>query len=117
MIEKGNKNRKTSKRRGRGHMPRDIKAIAYRRIDTLFEIATKAALCHEFDWSRKYVSMAKKVGMRATIGIPQRWRPYYCRKCLSFLLPPHTAEVRIKKGRVIKKCLNCGTIRRVPLHK
>ena len=103
------------KRTGRGHVAGDIKAIAHKRIDVLFDIAKKAAICREFVWAQRYVIMAKRVGMRATIGIPKRWRPYYCRKCMSYLLPPHNARVRINNGRITKQCLTCGEIRRVPL--
>ncbi len=102
------------KRGGRGYVAGDVKAIAHQRIDVLFDIAEKAAMCREFGWARRYVTLAKKIGMRATIGIPKRWRAYYCRHCLSFLLPPHNATVRINNGMITKKCLHCGKVRRVP---
>lgn len=100
---------------GRGYVSPRIKKIAKKRINILFELALKAAQCNEIIWARRYIELARKIGMRATIPVPKKWRPYYCKKCYSPMISGKTARYRIRKGRIIRVCLVCGHIRRVPL--
>lgn len=101
--------------RGRGYVPPDVKAIAYRRIDTLFDLAERAGSTGNQAMADRYVKIARNVAKKATIPIPQRYKPFYCRKCSSFLLPGKTSRIRIKRGKVIRTCLVCGSISRVNL--
>ena len=101
-------------RRGKGRRTREMIGIARERIDTLFQQAEKAALSGRYDRSRRYVELARKIGMRYNVRIPQKYRMHYCRKCNSFLIDGVNAEYRLNSGKITVTCMNCGNVYRHP---
>ncbi len=70
----------------------------------------------DYELARRYVELAKKIAMRYRVRIPRELKATYCKKCLY----PYKAgrfRVRVKKGRVVITCLNCGFERRIPIVK
>ncbi len=90
------------------------KSIARERIEILLGLAEKEALQHNFSRAQKYVSYARKIGMRYNVSIPRYGRRKICRKCNSFLLPPVNALYRLNQGKLTITCKTCGNRMRIP---
>ena len=101
---------------GRRHVgKRDAKDIAKERIDALFELAESEALKGNHVRSKRYVSLALRMGERHKVRA--RHKRTYCPSCLSFFIPPRNVRVRTGRGRVSITCLSCGNVSRYPLTK
>jgi ribonuclease P protein subunit RPR2 len=82
------------------------KKIADERVDILLGLAKKIAKENP-ERARRYVTLARKVGMRYSVRLGER-RRLFCEKCLIPLIPGATATVRISKdSRKIVTCLSC----------
>jgi ribonuclease P protein subunit RPR2 len=88
--------------------------IALERINILFELAEKQALAGAASRARRYVELARRLGMRYNVRVPPRFRRRYCRKCLAYFLPAVNARIRIGESRVTITCLSCGVVERFP---
>jgi len=94
---------------------RDAKDIAVERIERLFGLAEEEALKGNQVRSRRYVSMALRMGERHKVRAGHKRT--YCPECLSFFVPPRNVRVRTGRGRVSMTCLECGHILRYPLER
>lgn len=99
-----------AKRRHRGMERR----IAAERMTTLFGLAETEALRHHPGRARRYVELARKIGMRYNVRVPRPFKRSFCKKCLAFLLPSVSARIRVGRSRVIVTCMSCGAIQRHP---
>ncbi len=90
----------------------EAKRIARDRIEALFNMAASLAGEGKDELSRRYVALARRIGMK--VDIPVGHRMDYCRKCNSYMLPSRNCRVRVTRGRKIIACLNCGRISRFP---
>jgi len=90
-----------------------IKRISLERIKILFEEGEKAAKKNRFDLAKKYIILAKNIGMRCNVKIPKNLKLKFCKNCNYFLIPGKSAKLKIdSKKKFIKiKCLNCGKYR------
>ena len=104
----------TMQRRGRGKKRPIVREAAMDRIETLYRLAFNMARSGEVDLARRYLKLARKVGMRYTIRIPTDLSRMTCRKCTAPLLPGITSRSRIRSGRKIVTCLECGHVSRYP---
>ncbi|MFP4142034.1 MAG: ribonuclease P protein component 4 [Thermoplasmata archaeon] len=93
-------------------MRKKDKRIAKRRIDILMEEAKKAALEDELERADRYVELARGIGMRHNISLPSEYKRKICSNCYSYLLPSRSCRIRVERGKLIIKCLNCRTINR-----
>lgn len=84
------------------------------RMFVLFSLAEKEALAGGEARARRYVGLARKIGMRYNVRVPAEYRRRFCKKCLAYLVPGGNARVRIGAGRIVVTCLGCGTIQRMP---
>lgn len=100
-------------RRGRGRRSKDVEAIAAERIEILFEEARKAALAGKRDRAKRYVFMARKMGMRYNVSIPGVHRRWVCLSCGAYLVPGANASVRLRPRRIVVRCLECKAIKRI----
>jgi len=89
------------------------KKIARSRISYLISRAEKFKNI-DYNLSRRYVELAKKISMRYRTRINKRLKFTFCKKCL-YPYKSDRFRVRIRKNRVIITCLNCGYRRRIPL--
>ena len=93
---------------------RSRQKIAEQRIKKLFQEAEKRAMEGRMDLANRYVEIAREISMKYLVRIPKEYRTRYCRKCNSYLLPGKNCMVRLKKHKVVIKCLNCGNFIRHP---
>ena len=91
------------------------KKIAMQRIQRLFLLAEKYALCGKLKLSDRYVFLARKISMKYLSPIPKKFKRRFCKHCYSYLLPSVTCRIRIRKGRVVTYCNKCKKYTRMPL--
>ncbi len=82
------------------------KRIAMERIRELFKLFGKIEAAPRIAWQIYLKERVKP--------LPREIKRSICRTCLSALIPGKTAVVRIRKGRVIVRCLKCGRVYRYP---
>lgn len=100
-------------------MKNNIRRIAKERMEILLE---KAIQIHEKEpkLAQRYVELARRIGMKARVRIPRKYRRLICRSCKQFIHPGCTLRVRVKSGgvkHITFTCLRCGQIVRVPIEK
>lgn len=91
--------------------------IAEERIQRLFGLAD-----HRISEDRenakqladRYVEIARDIGMKYNVSIPEDLRNRYCHECFSFLKPGFNCQVRInsKSNTVNYQCGECGEVNR-----
>ncbi|MFW3145961.1 MAG: ribonuclease P protein component 4 [Thermoplasmatota archaeon] len=102
------------RRRGRGKKRPLAREAALDRIETLYDLAFRMARAGELDLARRYLTLAKRIGMRYTVRIPRELKRSTCRNCRAPLMPDLTSRIRIRNGRKIVTCLECGHVSRYP---
>jgi ribonuclease P protein subunit RPR2 len=85
--------------------------IARERIQILFELAEKELRKHP-ERSRRYVELARKIGLRYNIRLPKELKRKFCKNCNTLLKPGLTCSVRIQNKMISIKCMNCNKIYR-----
>ncbi|MEM3045610.1 MAG: ribonuclease P protein component 4 [Candidatus Bathyarchaeia archaeon] len=94
-----------------------MRRVAQERIEILFNLALETHRA-EPALAQRYVDLARRIGARAKVRLPTRFRRLVCRRCKSFIVPGSTLRVRVKPGKpghVALTCLRCGAVRRIPL--
>ncbi len=91
---------------------KDVSMIGADRIARLISLSEQAVIDGREDRARRYVDLARRIGMKARTGIPKDWR--YCKNCLLPMMPGRTCTVRLSKHKVCVTCGSCGTVRRQP---
>ena len=97
-------------------MPRNlkkVKEIAKERIEILFQQAAKAktqALAN------RYVTLARKIQMKARIRMPPNLKRKFCKHCYNYFKAKNY-RVRTKDKKVIYTCLKCKKYSRYPFKK
>jgi len=89
-----------------------MQKIARERINILYELAMKEAKEGNENLARRYIDHMVNLSTKYNVRIPRDIKRNYCKKCHTFLIPGKTAQVRLKKGKVVIKCLKCGTYKR-----
>jgi ribonuclease P protein subunit RPR2 len=90
-----------------------IKDLAKQRIEHLFELAGDAYKSYP-ERSNRYVSLARKIGMRYRIRIPREYKQRICKQCHSYLVPGSNARFRLRRRYVTVTCLTCNKQMRYP---
>ncbi len=88
--------------------------IALERMVVLFRLAEKEALHGRAPRARRYVDLARRIGMRYNVRVPPEFKRRFCKECLAYLVPGVNARVRVGRGRVVVTCLGCGAVQRRP---
>jgi ribonuclease P protein subunit RPR2 len=91
---------------------RELKWIAEGRMGILLDYSERAGLAGDMDRSRRYLQLARAIGMRTNIPMPSGFM--FCKKCQDPLFPGRNCRVRLRSGKVIVHCLTCDTVRRRP---
>lgn len=86
--------------------------IGMRRISVLTGLAEEATREGKLARARRYVELARRIGMKTRTGIPREFR--YCDECLVPLIPEVSCRVRLNRGKVSMTCSECGAIKRFP---
>jgi ribonuclease P protein subunit RPR2 len=101
------------KKRTRGRKPDYQLKIARERIGILLSLAEKEFRKHP-KRSRRYVELARKIGMRYNVRLTQQQKRGLCKSCNTLLKSGVTSKQRTEKGVIIIKCQNCNKIYRYP---
>ena len=83
--------------------------IAKERIDILFDEAKKTK---EKDLQKRYVQLARKIGMRFNVRLTSEQKRCFCKYCESYF--SSDARRRLKDGILIIACPACRKINRMP---
>lgn len=103
-------------RRGRrGLRTKEMVAIAGERMETLLEASSRATLAGRRELAARYVGLARKIGMRYNVRVPEGYKKYYCKSCNTPFTSAASVRVRFTGGRVTCTCLKCGRVRRFGL--
>ena len=87
--------------------------IAAERIDRLAGLAEAATTAGEFDRSREYVRLARRLAERHRLSLPRKFARSACDDCDVFQRPGVNVRIRLQRGRVIRRC-DCGATARYP---
>jgi len=79
-------------------------------IQKLFILAKKESKKRP-ELAKKYIILAKKMAKRSNISL-KKYKKKFCHKCNSFFVPGKNCKIRIKKGKLSIKCLECGNYSR-----
>jgi len=92
-----------------------IKNIAKERIQILLDLAKKKVRESDYELARRYVELARKIGLRANFRL-RKLKRTFCKKCNIPLIIGLTARVRLNKNHktINITCLLCNTTRRIP---
>jgi ribonuclease P protein subunit RPR2 len=107
------------KHRGLRRQRNENKRIARERIHILFSLA-ETMYSQEPELAQRYVTLARKIGMRYKVKIPREHRWKICHSCKSYLHPGQTCRVRFQSRReshLVITCFTCGESNRMPLHR
>lgn len=85
----------------------DAKSIASERMEILLELA-RGRLKSDRRLSKRYVELAKLIGMRYNVPLPSEWKPWLCKKCGSLMAPGVNCTVRIARTGGIHRLIVCG---------
>ena len=92
------------------------KEIAKERIIMLFAQADKAFASNP-SLSHRYVTLARKLAMKAKVRIPVELKRKFCKNCYKYLRSGSNARVRTREGKLVIYCLECKKFTRVVLKK
>lgn len=90
--------------------------IARERMDILLNLAGEV-FPKDRELSRRYVALARRIGMRYNVRLTKKDKLMVCKRCNSFLVPGVNCRVRTHALRVVITCLECGSVRRIPFVK
>ncbi len=89
------------------------KDMAYQRIIRLFELAAHEFRTHP-ERSDRYVSLARRIGMRYRVRIPEQLKSLMCKHCHAYLVQGATARTRLHGAYITTTCTACGKQMRRP---
>ena len=95
----------------RGRKPAWQIKLAKERILYLFREAERR-VADRPELSRRYLELAKKIGMRYNVRIPRELKRHICKGCGVYLKEGIAASVRLDKGLIKTRCLLCGHVHR-----
>ena len=93
---------------------RKIEDLAVQRIERLFELAEAAAQDEQEQRCKRYIQLARAIGMRYRVRIPKQLKMRLCKQCYALLIPGKTARVRLRGEYMTTTCLQCGEQMRRP---
>ena len=101
--------------RGRpGRRTKEMLAIANERIKILMELAEDAAINDKNpSRARRYVQLARNIGMKYNIRMGREYNIKFCRTCNEFLGASTAAQTRFRHGKMIITCKKCGRVKRI----
>jgi ribonuclease P protein subunit RPR2 len=93
-----------------------VREIARERIEILLTNAKKT-FPHNRSLSKRYVTLARKIGMKAGVRLTRQQKLFICKKCGTLLVPGANCRVRTRSEygtTVLITCLECGEKKRYP---
>jgi len=86
--------------------------IARRRVADLFGLAERESKGGQSVLADRYVTLARRIGMRYNVRILGEYRDLYCRSCSAYWVEGRTVRTRLRRGKRVRTCLRCGAQRR-----
>ncbi len=103
--------------RDRRSKPKLVKQIAKERIEVLFRNAQENAKTHP-ERAKRYIQLAKKIGMRYLVRFPKKLKVSYCKKCSSPLISGYNLKVKLNsRHKCVEYTCSCGEVKRFPYRK
>jgi len=90
--------------------------IARERIEILLKQAEENFKKYP-DRSRRYVELARKIGLRYNIRFTKELKRRFCKNCNNLLIPGISCSIRLEKGFLIIKCSKCDILYKYPIKK
>lgn len=93
-----------------------MRDIARERIDILLAQA-RVAFPLDRTLSKRYVELARKIGMKSGVRLTREQKLFLCKGCGSLLVPGANCRVRTRRDAgttVLITCLECGQKKRYP---
>ena len=113
---RSNKHRQSRKGR-KGRRTQEMVELARERIERLFKLAEIEASDHNLDRANRYVKLARKIGMRYNVRLPKKFKRRFCKYCYSYMVPDLNSRIRIRAGKIVIHCKECGKFTRIPINK
>jgi len=99
-------------KRAQGHKE-GIKQIALERMEILFDLARNAVKAHP-ERAKRYVQLARRIGMRYRVRMPKALKNSFCKQCLALWIPGYNVKVRLlPRYRAVEYACRCGAARRL----
>jgi len=115
-MENGDKMSPNQSKRRSSSKPEEELKIARERIGILF-VEAKKRIRSDKNLANRYVTLARRIGMRYNLSLPTEFRNFICNKCKKFMYPGITAKVSTSKGYIRKQCLQCEKVAKLKLKK
>lgn len=96
-------------------MKRRRQEIAAERMERLMSLADSKALAGELGTASRYATLSRSIGMRYNVRPCSSEKMKICKRCGRYLLPGATARIRLARHSLVRTCLGCGEITRMPL--
>ncbi len=90
--------------------PAQQQKIALERIDKLFQQA-KLRAADSPALAKRYVTLARKIGMKYKVRLPKELRRRFCRACNAYWTSQNS-RIRLRSGMVVAYCLECRHFRK-----
>ena len=90
------------------------KQVALERIKILFKQA-KRIFNKNPALSNRYVTLARKIAMKAKVRIPRDLQKKFCKHCYKYLVPGTNCRVRTINKKIVYYCLDCKKYMRFPI--
>ena len=87
-----------------------IAKISLERIYRLFELAEAEK---DKKLAKRYVELARKIGTRNRVRIPQELKKKFCKKCGAFLKQGVNSKIRVTKSYLCITCEECGIVKKI----
>lgn len=91
----------------------NLREIASRRIDALFQEAKKSSTKNP-SLAKRYITLARKIAMKVNLTLSKDQKRKFCKGCHSYFVPNKNLRIRLKNKKVIYTCLSCNKITRYP---
>ena len=89
-----------------------LSEIGTYRISRLLDLAEEAVRSGRADRARRYVEIARRIGMKTRVKLPRDRR--FCKECHVPMVPGVNCTVRLSGHKVVITCGECGAVRRIP---
>ncbi len=100
----------------RGNKPGFLLQVVRERIDILFKLSEKELKAHP-ERARRYVSLARKLGMKYNVRFPPKFKRRFCKQCGILWVPGYNLKVRVNsRKKMMEYRCECGAVRNFPLH-
>ncbi|MGC8557707.1 MAG: hypothetical protein ACP5NC_01775 [Nitrososphaeria archaeon] len=64
--------------------------------------------------SQKQADLAKRIVLKFRMKQSYDLKLLFCKKCKAYSPPLYSKTIRVRRGRLIFRCKNCGSVYRIP---